>query len=164
MASPNEDSAKAGYGLGAATHLGTLLSVQSGHATLVYDGDCGFCTTSALWISRRWSKDGGPEVVPWQRLSHEVILASGLNRDDFARAAWWIDGSRCDEGSRAVARALIAAGGLWSMVGRAILVPPISWVGPLVYRMVARYRYRLPGGTPACKIQGDASNEVRRST
>jgi predicted DCC family thiol-disulfide oxidoreductase YuxK len=80
-----------------------------------------------------------------------VVTASTLTVADFQRAAWWIDGSRREEGSRAVGRALVAAGGLWVMAGWVLLVPPVSWVAPLGYRLVARYRYRLPGGTPACK-------------
>jgi predicted DCC family thiol-disulfide oxidoreductase YuxK len=125
--------------------------VIEGRSTLVYDGDCGFCTTSANWISRRWPEEDGPTAAPWQYLSPNAISEAGLSRADLKRSAWWIDGHRREEGSRAVARALIAAGGLWATVGWVLLVPPISWVAPLGYRMVARYRYRLPGGTPACK-------------
>jgi predicted DCC family thiol-disulfide oxidoreductase YuxK len=119
--------------------------------TLVFDGDCGFCTTSANWIARHWPERDGPVATPWQRLPADVVTASTLTVADFQRAAWWIDGSRQEEGSRAVGRAFIAAGGAWALVGWALLVPPISWVAPLGYRLVARYRYRLPGGTPACK-------------
>ena len=121
-------------------------------STLVYDGECGFCTTSANWISRRWPEEGGPDAVPWQYLSPDAIAEAHLSQDDLKRSAWWIDGDQREEGFRAIARALIAAGGLWAIVGRVLLVPPISWVAPLGYRMVARYRYRLPGGSPACKV------------
>lgn len=118
----------------------------------MYDGDCGFCTTSAIWISRRWPEEGGPTAVPWQHLSPDVVAETHLSQDDFERAAWWFDGNRREEGSRAVARALVAAGGLWAIAGWILLAPPISWVAPLGYRIVTRFRYRLPGGTPACKV------------
>jgi predicted DCC family thiol-disulfide oxidoreductase YuxK len=126
--------------------------VEKHRRTLVYDGDCGFCTTSANWISRRWPVEGGPTAVPWQRLSPDDVAEAHLSEDDFKRAAWWIDGDNRQEGSRAVAHALIAAGGLWAIAGRILLVPPISWLASLGYRIVARYRYRLPGGTPACRV------------
>ena len=74
-----------------------------------------------------------------------------LSHDDFARSAWWIDGGRVEGGSRAVARALVATQGPWAFAGWILLFPPISWVAPLGYRLVARHRCRLPGGTPACK-------------
>lgn len=119
---------------------------------LIYDGDCGFCTTSANWITRHWPKEGDLRAVPWQRLSPEEVAKTHLSQDDFKRAAWWIDGNTPEEGSRAVARSLIAAGGVWRIAGSILLVPPISWLARLGYRIVARYRYRLPGGTPACKL------------
>jgi predicted DCC family thiol-disulfide oxidoreductase YuxK len=120
--------------------------------TLVYDGDCGFCTTSANWIVRHWPEGAASVAVPWQRLAPEVMEAAQLSQADVQRAAWWIDRDRCEEGSRAVAAALITAGGFLAIVGQILLLPPVSWVAPLGYRIVAKYRYRLPGGTPACKI------------
>jgi predicted DCC family thiol-disulfide oxidoreductase YuxK len=125
--------------------------VSEGRATLVFDGDCGFCTTSANWIERRWPQVDGPVAIPWQRLSPDVVMASALTAADFQRAAWWIDGATKEQGARAIARALVAAGGVWAVVGRILLVPPVSWMAPVGYRLIARYRYRLPGGTPACK-------------
>lgn len=120
--------------------------------TLIYDGDCGFCTTSANWISGHWPPEDGVRAVPWQRLTADFAKETSLSEDDFKRSAWWIEGDRQDEGARAVARALIAARGSWSIVGRLLLAPPLSWIAPTGYRIVAHYRYRLPGGTPACKL------------
>ena len=123
--------------------------MQQSPCTLVYDGDCGFCTSSATWVARHWP-EGGAAAVPWQYLSTDVIARANLTREDLQRAAW-IDGSHSEEGARAVACALIAASGWWAIVGRILLFPPVSWVAPLGYRLVTRYRYRLPGETPACK-------------
>ncbi|NDH76279.1 MAG: DUF393 domain-containing protein, partial [Actinobacteria bacterium] len=36
---------------------------------LIFDGDCGFCTTSAGWIERRLPDD--VRVAPWQILDLE---------------------------------------------------------------------------------------------
>jgi len=119
---------------------------------LIYDGDCGFCTSSAQWVARRWSGAESPTAIPWQHLPEGRAEQLHLTPDDFARSAWWVDGDRVEGGSRAVARALEATGGGWTVVGRILLVPPASWVAPLGYRVVARYRHRLPGGTPACRV------------
>jgi predicted DCC family thiol-disulfide oxidoreductase YuxK len=115
---------------------------------LVFDGDCGFCTLSAKWIGHRLPPD--VRVEPWQWLD---IAALGLTSRDVTTAAYWIDehGTR-HRGHRAIARSLIAAGGGWKVVGALLLVPPISWVAAVGYRLVARYRHKLPGGTPACKL------------
>jgi predicted DCC family thiol-disulfide oxidoreductase YuxK len=118
---------------------------------LVYDGDCGFCTASAEWIRARWP---GPEVarlVPSQRLGLADRQRLGLSPDDLSRAAWWVDGSRTWRGHLAIGRALIAAGGGWSLLGRAMFVPPVRQLAALGYQVVARNRHRLPGGTPACR-------------
>lgn len=125
---------------------------EAGAGVLVYDGDCGFCTASAAWIARRWPAGNGPEAVPWQRLPPAVAARAGLTRGDLERAAWWIEGAaRPEEGPRAVAAALVAARRPWPMVGHALSAPPLSWLAPSGYRIVARYRHRLPGGTPACR-------------
>ncbi len=124
----------------------------SARALLVYDGGCGFCTSTADWISRRWPDgDVAPTAVPWQKLGPEALAETGLSQEDVKRAAWWISDGQREEGCRAVGRALVAAGNGWAIVGRILLAPPVSWIAPFGYRVVARYRYRLPGGTPACK-------------
>ena len=120
--------------------------------TLIYDGACGFCTASALWVSRRWAGADAPVAVPWQELPEDWVTELHLTGDDLARSAWWADGARVEGGSRAVGHALLAARGPWAVAGRLLLVPPVSWVAPPGYRLVARYRHRLPGGTPACKV------------
>lgn len=119
--------------------------------TLVYDGDCGFCTASATWIGRRLR--AGIRVVAWQELPD--LAAAGLTVDDVTRAAWWIDadGGR-HEGHLAVGEALAAARNpLWRLVGRVILTPPFRRLAAPTYRLVARYRYRLPGATAACRVE-----------
>lgn len=115
---------------------------------LVFDGDCGFCTTSAKWIQHRM--DRGVRVEPWQRLDLEAL---GLTERDVTTAAYWIDETgKKHRGHRSIGKALVRAGGRWKPVGALILLPPFSWLAALGYALVAKYRYRLPGGTPACKL------------
>jgi predicted DCC family thiol-disulfide oxidoreductase YuxK len=120
-------------------------------SVLVYDGDCGFCTTTATWITDRWKPVGRAEAVPWQHLGDTGLTRLGLSSDDVTTAAWWVEDGRRFRGHLAVAHALMAAGGGWGLVGRALLVPPLRELAGVGYRLVARYRYRLPGGTPACR-------------
>jgi predicted DCC family thiol-disulfide oxidoreductase YuxK len=118
---------------------------------LIFDGDCAFCTTTARWIAARWRIPA--EAVPWQRLGQPGLDALGLTVTDVEHAAWWVDSAgRRFRGHRAVGHALLAAGGWRAGLGRVALVPPGSWVAALVYRAVARWRHRLPGGTPACRV------------
>lgn len=114
---------------------------------LIFDGDCGFCTRSVLWLERRAVRP--MDCVPWQ---YADLPALGLSEEETRKAAWWVDpeGGRYG-GHRAVGKALLACGGLWPVVGRLILVPPLSWLAIPGYALVARFRGYLPGTTPACK-------------
>ncbi|HXL88983.1 MAG TPA: DCC1-like thiol-disulfide oxidoreductase family protein [Streptosporangiaceae bacterium] len=120
-------------------------------ATLIFDGDCGFCTTSARWAQRRFRH--GEQAQAWQLLGGEVLAGAGLSENDVREAAWWVDGDGVRErGHRAVGRALVAGGGWWRVAGLLVLTPPVSWLAAGVYRLVVHWRYRLPGGTPACRV------------
>lgn len=115
--------------------------------TVIYDADCGFCTTCATWLQAH----GTCEIAPWQSLDLDAI---GLTEADVSAAAWWIDptGVVLERGAGAVGEALKTCRGPYAVLGRLTLARPIRPLANLVYRLVARYRYRLPGGTAACKI------------
>jgi predicted DCC family thiol-disulfide oxidoreductase YuxK len=113
--------------------------------TIVYDADCGFCTTSAGWLARH----GDCEVVPWQSLDLE---AAGLTHDEVTTAAYWLAPGEKKRGARAVSAALRTCGPAYRLLGRVIDLPPVRPLAAWVYGLVARYRYKLPGGTNACRM------------
>ncbi|HWD53130.1 MAG TPA: DCC1-like thiol-disulfide oxidoreductase family protein [Acidimicrobiales bacterium] len=116
---------------------------------LVYDGDCGFCTSVAARISQRWRIPA--TAAAWQSLGEDGLAELGLTPEMARAAAWWVDGDgRQFRGHLAVARALLAARGWRRMVGGAMAVPPLSWAAAVGYRVVVHYRHRLPGSTRAC--------------
>ncbi|MGY6501367.1 MAG: thiol-disulfide oxidoreductase DCC family protein [Acidimicrobiales bacterium] len=116
---------------------------------LIFDGDCGFCTTSAMWIQRRLPDD--VPVVSWQSI--DDLGALGLTLDDVTAKAWWIPASGQPRGGHlAVGDALRAARWPWRALGYVVLTPPFRWLAVPAYALVARYRYRLPGATDACRI------------
>lgn len=114
---------------------------------LVFDGDCGFCTTSAR-AAERWL--GLDRVVPWQFLD---LAALGLDEERCASAVQWVavDGSVASA-EHAVIAALRYSGGIWKVLGATLALPGVRRLAGVVYRLVARYRYRLPGGTAACRV------------
>jgi predicted DCC family thiol-disulfide oxidoreductase YuxK len=117
-------------------------------ATLVFDGDCGFCTRCVALVPR--SARRTTRVVPYQRAD---LVALGLTAAECAEAVQWVadDGSRAS-GHAAIGHLLRSGGGLWGLLGALLLVPPVSWLAAGVYRLVAANRMRLPGGTPACAL------------
>lgn len=120
---------------------------------LVYDGDCGFCTTCVHLLERI-----GPnaKIVAWQLTD---LADLGLAEEQAADAVQLvrIDGTVC-VGHEAIAAVLGTAGGVWRIVGRSLLLPGISWIAARAYRLVADNRYRLPGGTPACAVTAEDSS------
>jgi predicted DCC family thiol-disulfide oxidoreductase YuxK len=123
---------------------------------LVYDGDCAFCSSSARALEKI-----GPEaqLVAWQEAD---LGALGLTDEEAAAAVQWVEaGGTVRSGHEAIAAALKSAGGGWKLAGRALLLPRISPLAAVAYRLVAANRHRLPGGTPAC---ASGPQETRRST
>ncbi|WP_448616099.1 thiol-disulfide oxidoreductase DCC family protein [Modestobacter sp. URMC 112] len=116
--------------------------------TLVFDGDFAFCSRCAAVAAR--VLPGDCVVVPWQRFD---LASAGVTAERARSEVLWIgrDGA-VSGGAPAVAQALRSAGGWWSVPGALLLLPPLSWVAPWVYRLVAANRYRLPGGTAACRV------------
>ncbi len=118
---------------------------------LVFDGDCAFCTTTARWAAARLGERA--RVMSFQALGDDGLAALGLEPTQVQAAAWWVDrsGGRRERAARAVGRALLTIGGGYAVPGALALVPPTSWLAAGTYRLVARHRHRLPGGTPACR-------------
>ena len=115
---------------------------------LVFDGDCAFCTTS---VERgRHLLTVFPEAKPHQWADLNEL---GLTERDVTRYAWYLDGARRYRGHAAVAAVLRLQRGVgWRFLGHLLVTPPFSWAAALAYRFVARFRHRLPGGTPACAM------------
>ena len=114
---------------------------------LLYDGDCAFCTSCVRALEKI-----GPdaEIVAWQFAD---LAELGVTEERAAAAVQLVqvDGT-VRSGHEAIAALLSSAGRIWRIVGRAIVLPGISWLAAKAYRLVADNRYRLPGSTPACAV------------
>jgi predicted DCC family thiol-disulfide oxidoreductase YuxK len=116
--------------------------------TLVFDGDCGFCTSAANLVV---AKSKTPvTAVAWQLTD---LTPLGLNSARASERVWLVIGDTRFGGHRAFAKLLmLQRNALLGALGRLLLLPPFSWFAAVGYRLVARYRHWLPGGTPACKL------------
>jgi predicted DCC family thiol-disulfide oxidoreductase YuxK len=138
--------------------LGTLTGVRHGSEQLpadrpvfLYDGDCAFCTSCARFIERHIPTSA--VVIPWQ-FAH--LDALGVSQGDAEAAVQWID-PRLDRpvraaGPAAIAGLLVDAGSYWHTLGRLLDLRPVRWIAAPTYRLLARNRHRLPGGTAACRL------------
>ena len=121
-------------------------------ALLVFDGDCGFCTTAVERL--RTVLPRFPQAQPWQFLDLDEL---GLTLDDVTRYAWLIDreSGRRWHGAQTFAALLSGQRGpLPRMAGALLSAPGLRRVAEHGYDWVAAHRHRLPGGTPACAMPG----------
>lgn len=116
--------------------------------TLIFDGDCGFCTSTANFIAQRSSSP--IEIHAWQLTD---VTRFGLTAQQTASQVYFVSGGKSFGGHEAFAQILIAQKSrVLRAIGVALMYPPLSWLAAPSYRLVAKYRHRLPGGTPACKL------------
>lgn len=110
---------------------------------LLYDADCAFCTRSAGWLRRLPLH---VDVLPMQSLD---LAAHGIDPGRAERELPFLPETGPPAyGHRAFAGAL-ATGPWWC---RLLTAPVLSPVAAGVYRLVARNRHRLPGGSDACAL------------
>lgn len=113
---------------------------------LVYDGDCGFCSTSA-----RQARRIAPRHVTIAASRTLNLPALGLSAADCDAALQFVDGTGgVHSGAEAVAELLRECGGAWPLAGRTMRLPILREIAAATYRLVARNRHRLPGATPSC--------------
>jgi len=114
---------------------------------LIFDGDCGFCTNAA----RKFGLlvDAAVTIEPWQALD---LADYGLTEQEVSTAAYWVQDGHNYRGADAVAHGLRVCGQPWATFGRLLGVPPFIWLARALYPVIAKYRYRLPGSSDACRL------------
>ncbi|URM92496.1 DUF393 domain-containing protein [Streptomyces sp. MRC013] len=115
---------------------------------LVYDGDCGFCSTSVRFAERYVRPRC--TATPWQFADLEEL---GVTRRRAEHEVLWVTpAGTVYGGSRAVAKLLLGSPGGWPVLGAVLTLPLVRWAAHGVYRLVADNRHRMPGGTAACAL------------
>jgi predicted DCC family thiol-disulfide oxidoreductase YuxK len=93
-----------------------------------------------------------PPASRWQDLD---LAEHGLTLEQVTESVQLLgpDGLRAS-GARAVAVLLATQPRIgWRVLGRLMLVPPVSWAAEVIYRIIARNRHRLPGSTGTCSAE-----------
>ena len=125
------------------------MSAAASLPILVFDGDCGFCTTSARFLARAVVRGGTVSIAPWQQLD---LAGLGLTEELCRSAVQWVgDDGQVAGGHAAIAAVLRAGHPVWRPVGLLFMAPGFSRLARLLYSWTADHRYALPGGTPACR-------------
>lgn len=120
-------------------------------AVLIFDGDCGFCTTTANRIK---DESTTPiEVRPWQGTE---LAEYGLTEAEASAKVQMVADGKVYAGHAAFAKILRLQKQWWfKLLGVFLVIPPLSWGARVGYYYVAKYRHKLPGGTPACAIRAE---------
>ena len=124
-------------------------------AMLLYDGWCGFCSSSARAL-QRWVR---PQclVLPYQQVD---LARWGVGAQQAAAEVVFVsragDAVAVTGGAAAVAEALSTGRPPWPAVAAVLRAPGVRWAAAMAYRAVAANRRHLPGGTPACALDGTA--------
>ncbi|NNN01736.1 MAG: DUF393 domain-containing protein [Acidimicrobiaceae bacterium] len=124
---------------------------------LIFDGDCGLCTSAAHWVCTKSVPSLAPVLVASQSLDAQQLAALSLSRSDVERAAWWIEGGYAYDGHRALAKALTSCEGPWRVAGELVGRRPLRWLAAAVYPVVVRYRYVLSRGPVRCTRMPETS-------
>ena len=121
---------------------------QSKTAVLIFDGDCGFCTTTANYIKAHSSVE--IEIQPWQWAE---LADFGLTKEQASAKVQMVVDGQVYSGHKAFAKILCIQKQWWfKLLGAILVIPPFSWGARIGYYFVAKYRHKLPGGTPACAL------------
>ena len=116
---------------------------------LIFDGDCGFCTSTANYFGSRTKHE--IKIAAWQLID---LAPLGLTAEQTAKRVYFIQAGKAYAAEKAIAKLLIVQKNIcYRTIGFVLQVPPFSWLAKPGYWLVARYRHKLPGGTPACKME-----------
>jgi predicted DCC family thiol-disulfide oxidoreductase YuxK len=128
--------------------MGDKLKVTASAPVLVFDGDCGFCTTTANWIKK--NSIVALEIAPYQWTDLEQY---GLTAEEAAAKVQLVVGDKIFAGHNCMAKLLlIQPNVLLKLVGAIMVMPVIDPISARLYTWIAANRQKLPGGTPACKL------------
>ena len=118
-------------------------------AIVLFDGVCNFCNASVNFIIEH-DKAGYFKFAPLQsEVGEELVEKHGIDTTD-TDSVIVIENERAYTHSSAALRIAKRLDGIWLLAYAFIIVPkPIR---DLVYRVFAKYRYRMFGKQDACMI------------
>lgn len=105
-----------------------------------YDGECRLCRVSREWAKRH---DAGGHLS-FRDLNDPAATASLPLGGEQLRAEMWV---RLPDGTLASGfaawQAVLLSLPRWCLLAAVLGRPPLRWLGPPVYRLVARHRHLL---------------------
>ncbi len=121
---------------------------------IVFDGVCVLCNG---WVRFLLKHDRGRHrfAAMQSPAGRELLAAHGLDADD-PSSFLLVERGRAWTETDAIQRVLVGLGGVWKMAAAMALVP--RGLRDLLYRWVARHRYRW-FGTTTCAVPSEAERD-----
>ncbi|MFW6599317.1 thiol-disulfide oxidoreductase DCC family protein [Propionibacteriaceae bacterium Y2011] len=117
--------------------------------TLLYDGDCGFCTSSARWLRRRIGSADTVEVRPWRPDDEATYGITPAMAD--AEIHFVTEHGEVLGGADAVLGWWRTGTDSYPLLAQLLALPGLIQLTRAGYRLIAANRHRLPGSTDACR-------------
>jgi predicted DCC family thiol-disulfide oxidoreductase YuxK len=117
---------------------------------VLFDGNCRFCSAQARRITRRF-----PRALLAENFQEPAVLAKyearGVTYDECMRQMQLVSrNGRVYGGAEAVARILIRGVPIVGLVAYFYYVPGVRQIANALYRMIAKYRYRIANEKEPC--------------
>jgi predicted DCC family thiol-disulfide oxidoreductase YuxK len=119
---------------------------------IVFDGECVLCSHFFRFMLRHDRAGRFSFATAQSTLGRQLFRAQDLPTDDFETLLVYVDG-HCHQRLDAIAAAMRALPGLWSVLGLCRFLPRL--VKDPLYRALARNRYRLFGRRDTCMMPTD---------
>jgi predicted DCC family thiol-disulfide oxidoreductase YuxK len=129
---------------------------------ILYDGVCGLCNRMNQFVLARDRRDRFRFAALQSELAKRILQRHSLNPDALDTVYVVLGFEQPDERllarSEAVVYILRELGRAWAVAGRIFSVLPLA-LRNLLYKLVARNRYRLFGKLDTCRIPDAATRQ-----
>lgn len=116
---------------------------------IIYDGDCGFCTTSVRKLRGILGKKA-PSAATFQSQQLDLF---GLSIAEVQREMKYVDtNGEIWGGASAFMRVFHDAKGIWRLISTFMSLPLVKQSSVVIYRKIAKNRQKMPGATAACAL------------
>lgn len=123
---------------------------------LLYDGECGLCDKTVRFIIRHDSKATVKFAALQSDLAKQLLTDSGLD-PDYLKSVVLFDKGRLFTGSDAALQTARYLDRPWRWSAAARIVP--RFIRNPVYKLIAKYRYKMFGKVDACQLPAPGERE-----
>lgn len=117
-------------------------------AIVIYDGDCAFCSSAARFAQRRVAPN--LNYSPYQLTE---LTKYGITTEQAKSSLKFVKANgEVLSANFAVSQIMRNGNKFWRMLSVITTLPIIRSLAALGYKVTAKYRHKLPGGTPTCKM------------